>query len=303
MFRFGAPDLGVPWTPKSSTGFPVGFELENWDDGLLGEEQRVLDQLNKLRIEMKHFSKTATAGGGNSDVFVIFTPDIGKVFPFWRAYVSKGVGNHQLDSRCFLRFCCYRIGFQTHDEDMCSITVGEDMVEVKHLTTLLCWWTPMVVFHAKKKHKSAPSHWVPGDVKLILEAWCTLTPKPFLDPVNDHLASCHVPKVRGQGPRAVCWFVCKSLVLDTCWSKCVVIQMEISWNTRCVHISVHTCMNAWIHWYILIQFIECIQCIHCVLIQCIQCMQCIHTYAQADWQTDRPTDRQPARQTDRQTDP
>ena len=51
----------------------------------------MLDQLNKLRIEMKHFSKTATAGGGNSDVFVIFTPDIGKVSHFDEHMFQRGL--------------------------------------------------------------------------------------------------------------------------------------------------------------------------------------------------------------------
>ena len=138
-----------------------------------------------------------------TQIFLWFSPrTLGKMNPFWRAYFSKGLKPPTRQSFFFSRLCCYRIGFQTHDEDMCSIRVGEDMVEVEHLTTLLCWWKRMVVKTQPTSHKSAPSHWVPGDVKLILEAWCTLTPKPSLIlsmttlPAVMFLRS----EVKGQGP-------------------------------------------------------------------------------------------------------
>ena len=51
----------------------------------------MLDQLNKLRIQMNHFSKTATAGGGNSNIFVIFTPNIGEDEPILASIFFKGV--------------------------------------------------------------------------------------------------------------------------------------------------------------------------------------------------------------------
>ena len=50
---------------------------------------------------MKQFSKTATAGGGNSNIFVIFTPNILEDEPILTSICFKGVGNHQLDSRIF----------------------------------------------------------------------------------------------------------------------------------------------------------------------------------------------------------
>ena len=201
MFRFGAPTLGY----LGHLNHPLVFQ---WDLNLklrwwpFGWRATSVGPVEQAEDRDETFFKNSYCRWWQLRCFCDFHPGHWESFPFWRAYVSKGVGNHQLDSRFFLRFCCYRIGFQTHDEDMCSITVGEDMVEVKHLTTLLCWWTPMVVFHAKKKHKSAPSHWVPGDVKLILEAWCTLTPKPSLIlsmttlPAVMFLRS----EVKGQGP-------------------------------------------------------------------------------------------------------
>ena len=152
MFRFGAPTLGY----LGHLNHPLVFQ---WDLNLklrwwpFGWRATSVGPVEQAEDRDETFFKNSYCRWWQLRCFCDFHPGHWESFPFWRAYVSKGVGNHQLDSRFFLRFCCYRIGFQTHDEDMCSITVGEDMVEVKHLTTLLCWWTPMVVFHAKKNIK------------------------------------------------------------------------------------------------------------------------------------------------------